>query len=347
MTLFARVTGVSTPAIAGVFFLCCALCSPAFSAPPMATGTAEAGGIALLQQASDAWRTGNFRGRIVYVRGNRVESMQVVHAVFDGIEHERISHLDETATEIIRRGDETICIHPDARMTQLDAAGSSGPFRTFAALDAGIDKVYAVQRKAASRVAGRTADYLELVPRDAHRYGYRVWLDMASRLPLRYEVVSRQGRALESVEFVDLETGISIPRDLFLPPTAAAAARTLTITRVAEAPLPDVVPSWLPEGFRVTGSRLHQDGQKSPVSAVTYSDGVAAFSFFVEAATTAAQPVGRQFGPTVVVSGVLDAGKGKRFLVTLVGELPAGTAVKIVESTRLSKTPAGKTEPQP
>lgn len=332
-----RVLGLVAPALAGVFFALGVLLLPAqpAHAVPAVTSAAGAGGLELLRLASDAWRTGNFRGRLMYVHGNRVDSMQVLHAVFDGVEYERISHLDDAATEVIRRGDDTVSVHSGKRMTQFDAAGSAGSFRPFAAIDAELGKVYSVQRKDLSRVAGRTADFLEIVPRDAHRYGYRVWLDTLSHLPLRYEILGRNGKALESVEFVDIETGVAIPREMF---DAPGGGRTATITRAQEAPMPAVVPAWLPEGFRVTGSRQHQgEGQQKPVSAVTYSDGIAAFSFFVEQATAEAKPMGRQVGPTVVVSGVLQASVSGRYLVTLVGELPPGTAVKIVESARLAK----------
>lgn len=314
-----------------------------FAFMPASAAEASAGnGLALLQQVGNAWRTQDFRGRFVYVRGNRMDSMQVVHAVIGGVEHERLSHLDNTAAEIIRRGDETICVHPDARLTRLDAAGAAGPFRAFSDLNAGIEKVYAVSNAGQSRVAGRTADFLEVVPRDAHRFGYRLWIDRDSRLPLRYEVVNRKGNALESVEFVDLETGIKAPRELFVPPSGPAA-RTLTILRAAKAPMPAVAPSWLPAGFRVTGSETQQFGDaQGAVSSVTYSDGLAAFSLFVEKAAADAKPMGRQLGPTVAVSGVLDAGAAGRFQVTLVGEVPPGTAVKIVEGARYTAAGAAR-----
>ncbi len=297
------------------------------------SNTARAG-LDLLRQVSEAWRLGNFRGRFVYVRGNRMDSMQVVHAVFDGIEYERLSHLDNTASEIIRRGDETIRVHPDARMTRLDAARAGGPFRAFAAIDNSIAQGYAVARAGQSRVAGRTADYVEIVPRDAHRFGHRIWIDRQSRLPLRYEIVNRKGAALESVEFVDIDTDITVPKEMFTAPTGPLA-QTLSIVHVAEVAVPAVAPVWLPPGFRITGSQSQRVGNApETVSAVTYSDGLAAFSFFVEKAAIGAKPMGRQVGPTVVVSGVLNAAAEGNFQVTLVGEIPAGTAVKIVESAR-------------
>lgn len=303
-------------------------------------------GMSLLRQASEAYRTEQFRGRLVYARGNRTDTMQLVHASFDGVEHERLSHLDNSSAEIIRRGNEVTCVHPDARVTRLGAAGAGVPFRPFVALDDGIPDVYAVSAAGQSRRAGRTVDLLQIVAADTHRYGYRLWIDRQTRLPLRYEIVNRRGQPLESAEFVELEIGIDVPRDLFAVPSRPDG-RVLTITASAEAAMPPVAPSWLPPGFRVTGSELQRFGNDpTPVSAVTYSDGLAAFSFFVEPAAPNARPMGRQIGPTIAVSGILDAGASGRFLVTLVGELPARTAVRIVEGARYQgdgrKGPAGE-----
>lgn len=331
---------------AGLLVSTVAVAEPA-GAPAAGGRSAETSALGLLQQASKAWQTSNFRGRFVYVRGNRMDSMQVVHAVYDGVEYERLSHLDNTSTEIIRRGDETICIHPDARMTRLDAAGAAGPFRTFAALAGDAGQFYQVRRAGQSRVAGRSAEFVDVWPRDSHRYGYRLWVDRESRLPLRYEVVNRRGAALESVEFVDIETGIEVPKDLFQVPEDGR--RTLTLMRSAEAPMPAVAPSWLPPGFRATGSqtqRLADAGAAGESSSVTYSDGLASFSLFVEKAAANARPMGRQVGPTVAVSGVLDAGSAGHFRVTLVGEVPAGTAVRVVENTR-HHAPRAEPEPAP
>ncbi len=294
----------------------------------------DVAGLDLLRQASAAWRAGNFRGRFIYVRGNRMESMQVVHAVIDGVEHERLSHLDDSTAEIIRRGDETINIHPNARVTRFDVAANGGPFRTFTAMADSVAQHYQVRRAAPSRVAGRSADFVSVGPRDAYRYGYRLWVDRESRLPLRYEVVSRKGVALESVEFIDVETGIQVPRELFTPPASTDGHEVAsTSLRSTDAPMPAVTPSWLPPGFSMTDSQM-QGEKEHESAAITYSDGLAAFSFFVEKVGTDAKPMGRQIGPTVAVSGVLDAASAGKFRVTLVGEIPASAAVKVVESAR-------------
>lgn len=311
-------------------------------------------GMALLREASEAYRSQTFRGRLVYVRGNRMDSMQVVHANFDGVEHERLSHLDNSAAEIIRRGQEVVYIHPGARMTRLGPAAGGSLFRSFATIDEGIPQVYEIVNGGESRVAGRTVDLLKVRPRDVHRYGYRLWVDRSHRLPLRYEIVNRKGAALESVEIVELETGIRVPQELFDVPSAPAVAGAQAsggqAPGVQAAAAPAVRPTWLPPGFRLTGTEQQRFGAGAgPVTTATYSDGLAAFSFFVEKAVAGARPAGRQIGPTMVVSGVLDAAGAGRYLVTLVGELPAGTAVRILESVRhadVAESPEIREDPE-
>lgn len=307
--------------------------NPAAPAVPVAVDDAAT----ILQQAGIAQRTTDFRGRFVYVRGNHTESMQVVHAFIDGVEHERLSHLDDSAAEIIRRGNDVVLVHPDAQQTRMDGIIGQSPFRQFSALGADVARNYLVRRVGASRVAGRMAETLEVAPRDAHRYGYRLWLDQTTRLPLRYEIFGIKGRRLESVQFVDIETGISIPKALFEPP-GGAPVRALAVEPADDATrdIPPVAPGWLPPGFAPAGRELRRFAAGGPlVSSQSFDDGLAMFTLFVEPAGKGARPLGvRQVGPTVAISGVLNAGSHGRFLVTLVGEVPPVTAMKIVESTR-------------
>jgi sigma-E factor negative regulatory protein RseB len=291
-------------------------------------------GLALLQAVSEAYRSENFRGRFIYVRGNRMDSMQVVRARIEGVEYERLSHLDDTAAEVFRRGDDVVCIHPDARVTRLDSAGRAGPFRQFAAISAAIAEHYTVSAPEAARVAGRSADLVSVAPRDAHRLGYRFWIDRETKLLLRYEVLGRRGKVLEAVGFIELETGITAPRELFEPP-AGSEANVTRVQPAGETAVVPVTPSWLPPGFHLQATETQQPaGDGPPVTALRYSDGLSSITVFVEPAGADARPVSRQVGPTVMVGGVLDSGEPGRFLVTLVGEVPPQTAVKIVGSTR-------------
>lgn len=316
-------------------FRAAVLCVLAMSALSSPVALAEDAGLALLQSVSEAYRRENFRGHFIYVRGNRMDTMQVVRARIDGVEYERLSHLDDTATEVFRRGDEVVCVHPDARVTRLDAAGRAGPFSQFTRIDAAVAEHYTVSVPAPARVAGRSAQQMEVLPRDGHRLGYRFWIDRATGLLLRYEVLGRRGRVLEAVGFVSLETGIAVPRALFDPPAGAGDNITRLQPATAATVVP-VAPRWLPPGFHLQATEIQRLArQDEPVTALRYSDGLSSFTFFIETAgNTTVRPGSRQVGPTIAVSGVLESGDTGRFLVTLVGEVPPQTAVKIVGSAR-------------
>ena len=49
---------------------------------------------------------------------------------------------------------------------------------------------------------------LAIRPRDAHRYGYRLWADHASGLLLRAEVLGERGDVLETSAFSDVTIGV-------------------------------------------------------------------------------------------------------------------------------------------
>ncbi|MNV70028.1 Sigma factor AlgU regulatory protein MucB precursor [compost metagenome] len=92
---------------------------------------------------------------------------------------------------------------------------------------------------------------------------------------------------------------------------------------------------WLPPGFELTASGAHKDPQtKAQVSSLMYDDGLARFSVFLEPLNGAAVTDTRtQLGPTVAVSRRLTTPKGE-IMVTVVGEIPIGTAERIALSMR-------------
>ena len=49
---------------------------------------------------------------------------------------------------------------------------------------------------------------LLLKPRDAYRFGYRLWADQASGLLLRADVLGERGEVLETSAFSDVSIGV-------------------------------------------------------------------------------------------------------------------------------------------
>jgi sigma-E factor negative regulatory protein RseB len=99
----------------------------------------------------------------------------------------------------------------------------------------------------------------------------------------------------------------------------------------------------LPPGFELTSSAARKDAAaKSVVTSLMYDDGLARFSVFIEPLNgTAATDIRTQLGPTVAVSRRLTAPKGD-VMVTVVGEIPLGTAERIALSIRSADAPVSK-----
>jgi sigma-E factor negative regulatory protein RseB len=92
---------------------------------------------------------------------------------------------------------------------------------------------------------------------------------------------------------------------------------------------------WLPAGF-VLNQIVEQraSAEAAPVAWLMYGDGLARFSIFLEPLGDAQiADVRSQLGPTATVSRRLSTANGD-LMVTVVGEIPVGTAERIALSMR-------------
>jgi sigma-E factor negative regulatory protein RseB len=89
---------------------------------------------------------------------------------------------------------------------------------------------------------------------------------------------------------------------------------------------------WRPEGFEPAAAPSSDEGQ-----AVAFSDGLAAFSVFVEPTGSVRMPTGAsRIGATTIYMRQLQSGN-RAFLVTVVGELPPASARQVAESVQIDE----------
>lgn len=284
-----------------------------------------------LQAMSKANRSLEYSGRFLYQFGAEVSTMEVNHAVIDGREYQRLTHLDGRLVEVLRRGDEVICVHPDRSLTRMQN-GQGGPMALAQRLAEDVPAQYNILVDGDSRVAGRPSTRIRVAPLDTHRYGYRLWLDNDSRLLLKSEVVDGSGVALERVEFVSLDLKPGLTLADFEVPESVRESELQPLAQGHEASLMQVESDWLPAGFEASDQDWRSgDGKRKPVAAQGYSDGLAAFTVFVETIGEGAVEEGvSRVGPTVAVSRRLTAPSGA-YLITLVGEVPQSTAERVIQ----------------
>jgi len=218
----------------------------------------------------------DYHGTLVMVSGTSMETLGVFHAFDDGRERMRLVTLTGPRREVIRDDKMVMCIGTGIDSVGYDSVpgGRWNPAGQFA--QAGKLESYRARLGKAGRVAARDCQVVDLQPKDAWRYGYRLWLDQETGLPLRIALIGEGGRALEQMAFTDLHVG-SRPADADLGPSTLQGLRrvqTLSAGKQAD-------PGWRvaspPAGFALrAGRRLGESVQ------LLYSDGLASVSVYIE-----------------------------------------------------------------
>ena len=299
-------------------------------------GGAERSAVEWLDTMNRGLRTLDYDGVFSYQSGADLTTLRVVHVVIDGIEHERLVHLDGARREFIRRGHEiTRILQPKDRILELEKAVPPTRFvHAFSRRLDAIDDLYRIELNGSGRVAGRRAIRLSILPRDQDRYGVGIWLDHATGLLLRFERYDLRGSRLERFQFGHLTIG-GIPRTAVIPEEHAGEVKTtMKLGPRVESHLEQRIhwrPQWVPRGFDKYPSNISQAmRERDNVDTMIYTDGFAAFSVFVQAMPDRREVnFERRNGATTVITRTLQGPMGKNQLVTVVGEVPAKTAKKI------------------
>ncbi|UTW07045.1 MucB/RseB C-terminal domain-containing protein [Pseudomonas benzenivorans] len=285
-----------------------------------------------LQRLGEAERSQSFQGTFVYERNGSFSTHSIWHRVEqDGAVRERLLQLDGPAQEVLRVNGRAECV--SGALADQVAGNQAWPARELDVEQ--LQQWYELRLAGESRVADRAAVVLLLVPRDQHRYGVELHLDRDSGLPLKTLLLNDKGQLLERFQFTRLDTA-SPPADDSLQPSADCQS-----VRLAEAKAPAAGAwraDWLPPGFTLSSaSQRRSPVSDEAVSCLVYDDGVARFSVFLEPLHGAAVGDARsQLGPTVAVSRRMATDDGD-MMVTVVGEIPLGTAERVALSMRASE----------
>jgi sigma-E factor negative regulatory protein RseB len=274
----------------------------------------------------------NYKGTFVHVLEGNAERLQIIHRNADGRSGERILSLDGMGREIIRQDDEVQCILPDRRVVLLEERKDLSPLvSALPSYTAEIEAHYELTLRSSARVANRPAQILEIKPRDEFRYGYMLWLDHETAMPLQSQLIDEKGAIVEQILFTEIELPNAIPAD------ALAATIDTTGFEMLRPPessqLTEDIP-WraaaVPGGFKLSvATQSPIAGSETPVEHLVYSDGLATVSVFIEDPNTKAE-VSEGFstmGSTNAFSLTL---RGRK--VTAVGEVPRQTVRTIASS---------------
>lgn len=288
-----------------------------------------------LNDARQAAAKLNYHGIVSYMKDKQIESLHVFHGVSDGVEQERLLSVNTPMREVIRTADKVTCYYPDSKSISIDIK----PSRQSLLLDlpddlAELSKHYTFSLGEIEHVARRPSRVVSIQPKDGLRYGRKLWIDVESKLPLKFEWIDGQ-QVVEQFIFNSLSLEKSIPPEDLAPSTQVDS----TWKTKQHETLPAESLIWtldgVPDGFHmISYTRLKRGANNRAIDHILLSDGISSISIYIDQLMSeifTAQP--RKIGAINSYTRKLD-----KYLVTVMGEAPEKTVQSIGDGIHLQES---------
>lgn len=313
----------------GVFAALPILAEPAAPVAVSQVGQKERSITEWLRRMHEASRRRAYVGTLVVSAGVNMASSRVWH-VCDGTRQiERVESLTGEPRSTFRRNTEVVTFSPQTRVAVSEQRESFGLFpHLLSAPDSSIEQFYKASAKGRERVAGLDADIVLLEPRDAMRFGYRIWSEQRTGLVIKMQTLDAQGGVLEQMAFSELQ--------LDAPVSMEKLNRMMSNTEGYKVESPELVRTtataegWALRhpvaGFKSMSCYRRPDANGAGVLQWVFSDGLATVSLFIES-----DRQGRHAQEGLLVMGATHTllrrwtGAQGSWRLTLVGEVPAQT----------------------
>jgi sigma-E factor negative regulatory protein RseB len=282
---------------------------------------------ALLQQMNLASQSLNYELSFVSINKTGVESLRYRHARLNNQALAQLLQMDGPRREVVQRGNEISYFEPG-----LDPFTLNGDY----IVDSLPSLVYTDFKRLApyydfisvgrTRIADRLCEVIRVVARDGTRYSYIVWMDSESKLPMRVDLLDRDGETLEQFRVIAFTVGDEVDGSMDKL-SKASLPPLLSVPTGAKISF-NWTPSWVPQGFsEVSSSRRTLPTIDTAVESRLYSDGLFSFSVNVSRATANSSEQMLRTGRRTVSTTVRNQAE-----ITIVGELPPPTAKRIADS---------------
>ncbi|TCV92198.1 sigma-E factor regulatory protein RseB [Biostraticola tofi] len=281
----------------------------------------------LLQQMGHATQTLNYELSFISLTRQGVDSLRYRHVMLDKLKLAQLLQMDGPRREIVQRNNEISYFEAGIEPFTLsgDHIVDSLPSVVYADFERLAD-YYDFIPVGRTRISDRLCDVVRIVSRDGTRYGYIVWIDAASRLPLRVDLLDRDGESLEQFRVISFSVDNQVQaqmqglENVGLPPLLSVPTSTVANF--------DWTVGWLPAGVtEASRSQRTLPGINVPIEARLYTDGL--FSFSVNISQSGSS-VGERFIRTGRRTIHTETRNDKE--ITVVGELPPATAKRIADS---------------
>jgi len=290
---------------------------------------------AWLDRMNEALNTRNYDGVFSHWQGGRLETLRIVHRVIEGAVTERLESLDGSGRQFVRDGAELTCYLPDQRTVLVEKAPPSLMPAGLPKFDGTMTDFYQLESLGTMLQMGQKAQVITVTPRDGYRYGYRLWIQRSTGMPLKTELLDTTGNAIEQVVFSSLSMRHHIADAEFKPQLVTTGFQWLRDDG-GPAMTTETGGSWnktpLPPGFQLAAQTTQMlPGVAEPVTHLVFSDGLATVSVFIQTevfrnSPNQVRPGVEQVGTTSAFTSVQS---GHKYVA--LGEVPPATVRLIIE----------------
>lgn len=291
-----------------------------------------------LKSMSEAAKKLSYKGYFVYQQGGGLESLVITRNASQN--KESIVYMDGLHREVLIDKGSVTYLTPNNRATRFDRRSFVPIAGKFSNIASNSNYVVDYASKHFQRIAGRETVVLSIKPADGFRYGYKLWLDTKTSLPLKSTMLDRRNNILETLQCSHIQLG----GDKFNPQVIDQInPRNEQVIEINPSTKQSGIwgweTGWLPKGFILK----NMSQRPSPVNggktdAAIYSDGVASFSIFVEPNdTNILDQESKTIGTLAAISKIFRKGN-RYFNVTVVGDVPLSTAERVAVNVRPKKS---------
>jgi len=293
-----------------------------------------------LERMNTALNTRNYDGTFSHWQGGQVEMLRIIHRLQDGVVSERLASLDGSGREFIRTGSSLSCYLPDKRIVLVEQRPPDQSLVGFPTVNPQTANFYDIREAGHTRLNHRDTHVITVSPKDEFRYGYRLWIDDSTAMPLKSQLSDAHGRVIEQIVFASLTLSSRLADALFKPEVSTAGFQWLRNDAAPQLLPGATAAGWnamrLPPGFRMTvRSAQMLPGSSGPVDHIVFTDGFASVSVFVEPQPDAGGAVITQFATVGSSSAFSTVANGQK--ITAVGEVPPATVEYIASQVRAAQ----------
>ncbi|MBC7377382.1 MAG: MucB/RseB C-terminal domain-containing protein [Burkholderiaceae bacterium] len=281
---------------------------------------------------------------VVSSASGSMSSARIWHVCDGDKQIERVESLTGAPRTTFRRNDQVITFMPEVRVARLEKRESLGLFpNLLKSSDSSIPEFYTARQAGADRVAGFDTDVIQVQPKDALRFGYRIWSEKKSGLVVKLQTLDVDGHVLEQSAFSELQLDAPVRMDKLSRMMSntdgykvVESAELVKTTPLAEGwDLKSTVPGFKPMSCfkRPSGGGQTSAGAPDSTMQWIFSDGLASVSLFVEAYDRQrhGQEAMLSSGATQTLTRRLSDKSGE-WWVTAVGEVPPQTLKAFAQS---------------